>query len=226
MANFGEYRDMVGNLIGASSRSGWAAASLPISSVEDANRLIKSAFALHKHVPQPNRKSGEDISILNPASKENAAPNSISAQVGTGRQPLHVDGSHLPQPPKFIVMWCWEVSTTPTLLYGDPTKELHEAARQGVFIVRPGEGGRDFLATAYDNNGLRFDPMCMTPMDAYSSRIARAMENPSEERIRRFEWDVPGKILLIRNRLILHAREAISAGDEDRSIYRMAFSER
>lgn len=226
MANFGEYRDVVGHLIGASSRSGWAAARLPIASAEEANRLIKSAFIFHEHAPQSNRKSGEYISVLNPSSKEDAVPNSISAKVGTGRQPLHVDGSHLPQPPKFIAMWSWEVSTTPTLLYSDPIKDLCEAAGQGVFMVRPGEGGKDFLATAHDSKGLRFDPLCMTPMDTYSSRITRAMENPSEDRVGRFEWDVPGKVLLIRNRMILHAREAVSDGDENRAIYRMACSER
>lgn len=221
-----QLREIVRELIDESSQTGWATGNLPLTAAEDVAFFLKNALEFQGYTILPNRQGGDDISELKPMSRADASPNSISSGYGNDRQPLHVDGAHLELPPTLIFMWCLEPSDTPTLLYRDPIRGMYGDATQGVFLVRPGGDGKDFLAPAYENNGLRFDPQCMVPMDSYSSRLLRVLANPEEDRLFRVTWDSPGKILVINNRKILHAREVVADGDENRVLYRMACAER
>ena len=226
MLNFSILHQMVRELIDDALKNGWATGELPSATAEDVERVLKLALDSEGYSAVLNRKDGEEVSKLKPTAKEEASPNSISSKYGTDRQPLHVDGSHLPQPPELIFMWCLETSDTPTLLYIDPIRGMHDDATQGVFLVRPGGGNKDFLAPAIETSKLRIDSQCMIPLDSYSSRLLRVLENPDEDRLLRVAWDTPGKILAISNRKILHAREVVADGDENRVLYRMACSER
>jgi alpha-ketoglutarate-dependent taurine dioxygenase len=138
---------------------------------------------------------------------------------------LHTDGAHLADPPDFVVLFAEEPNETPTRLFRPtmmsrqhmpPSEEL----RHGMFVVR---NGRDsFFASAYDLRRYRFDRGCMTPCDA-RAHVVDEFFATAEERALAHDWTAPHQILIIDNRRTLHAREAVAAGDDDRTLVRVAY---
>jgi hypothetical protein len=96
---------------------------------------------------------------------------------------------------------------------------MPECVRHGVFLVA---NGRDsFFSTAYSNSRLRFDPGCMAPCDARAREAVRYFESLNKS-VREHSWDDSGRVLVIDNRKVLHARPSV--GDEPgRKIYRVSF---
>lgn len=179
----------------------------------------------------PVRKGEGAIKELRATPPDAAHPRSLSAIYGEGAQPLHTDGAHLRVPPDVVVLFSEASSTTPTLVWNNRVKlskstslwgPLPESVRDGLFVV---SGGADkFLAPAHENRtGWRYDPGCMTPAD---QRAREAMEHIDGLRESSFihEWTDSDMILMIDNRVSLHARSAILAGDEDRVLKRVAFN--
>jgi alpha-ketoglutarate-dependent taurine dioxygenase len=152
-----------------------------------------------------------------------AHPSSISAKVGLDEQPLHTDGAHLRRVPDIVVLWVVDTSDTPTLLWDQPLQAVPPADTTGVFMVRP--GGEPFLASAVQGSRLRFDPVCMTPVDAMARRVSAALQSPPEGTVHKIAWDTRGKVLVLRNRRVLHARAAVVKGDANRRVFRSAFYE-
>lgn len=100
-------------------------------------------------------------------------------------------------------------------------KSLPESVHAGLFVV--GGGVDKFLAPAHDyRTGWRYDPGCMTAAD---QRAREAMEHIEGFRESAFvhEWTEPDSILMIDNRIALHARSAVPEGDESRVLKRVAF---
>lgn len=171
-------------------------------------------------------RRGDSTAVqLRPTDTQNAHPSSMSASVGLGPQPLHVDGAHHEEPPKYIALMSATVSHTPTLVWRvqeDPNAEAN--LRSGLFIV--GTGNARFLATAKDNSGLyRFDPSCMSPADQRARAVSRFFADALASATP-VTWDTPNKILLIANRIALHARARVAAVDAERVVTRVAFDDR
>jgi len=169
-----------------------------------------------------SRPGGKPIEALEPTKDEEAHRRSISAQYGTGRQPLHTDCAHHQAPPDLLLLSVDEPSQVPTLLWGfDSAQFTHQQLtdlREGLFTVRTGSTA--FLAPAMEHGRLRYDPVCMTPADPRSMRTAALIESLAETATP-FHWNEPGRVLVINNRRFLHARH--DASDEpQRSIKRMA----
>lgn len=172
----------------------------------------------------PNRRGDAPVQELQPTTLDTAHPASLSAQVGLGEQPLHTDGAHLRRPPDYVILWCTEPSATPTRLWRPPIARLLTSPDQnGVFLVR--SGSDTWLATALSGADLRFDPGCMTPADASARRLSEALQAPPEGDVQEVVWDMPGMVLLIRNRRVLHGRAAVVEGDLDRRLSRVAYRE-
>jgi hypothetical protein len=179
----------------------------------------------------PVRKGEGAVKELRPVSQSQAQPRSLSAVYGTGAQPLHSDGAHLRTPPDVVVMSCELPSTTPTLIWSNssnrnsgrvPNALMPESVREGLFVVNSGSDA--FLAAAHKSDtGWRFDPGCMTPAD---QRAREAEEYIAGLRESAFvhEWSEKDTILLVDNRISLHARAAVREGDEGRVIRRVAFN--
>lgn len=169
------------------------------------------------------RSADPPIVSLKPVDRDEARPNSLSSRYGKAAQPLHTDGAHLPEPPDFVLLLAEKTSEVPTLLwrceiihYQLPsyTDLLH-----GVFLVR--NGSDSFFRTAASGLNLRYDPGCMAPCDERSRSAVRFFAAVTDSAVEH-HWDAPGKVLLIDNRRVLHARAA--AEDEpDREIKRVAF---
>lgn len=90
----------------------------------------------------------------------------------------------------------------------------------GMFLV---ENGVDsFYCPAKARGGWRYDPGCMSPCDARARLVAEFFTG-QRERATRHHWDKPGLALVVDNRQVLHARDAVNTADEKRTLTRMAF---
>jgi TfdA family taurine catabolism dioxygenase TauD len=169
------------------------------------------------------RSTDPPVTSLRPLDTDEAKQNSLSSRYGKSTQPLHTDGAHLHEPPDFVLLLAETTSTVPTLLwkpmiihYQHP---VYNDLLHGVFLVR--NGSESFFRTAASSLDLQYDPGCMDPCDERSRSAARFFAEVSRSAVEH-QWDEPGKVLLINNRRVLHARAA--AEDEpDREIKRVAF---
>lgn len=160
--------------------------------------------------------------VLVPYEAEKAPPRSLSAVYGLGAQPLHSDGAHLRNPPDIVVLHSALPTPTATIVWKAMRQgqdALPVAAANGVFTVRG--NGESFLALSRTPERLRFDPVVMSPGDAYARQT---VEYFAAARIRAHvhEWDEADLLLFIDNRRALHARnEATDA--ETRRVTRLAY---
>jgi len=169
------------------------------------------------------RSTDPPVTSLRPLDSGEAQPNSLSSRYGKAAQPLHTDGAHLAEPPDFVLLAAEKASKVATLLwrceiihYQLPS---YNDLLHGVFLVR--NGSESFFRTAASGLNLRYDPGCMVPCDQ-RSRHAASFFAAATKSMAEHHWDAPGKVLLIDNRRVLHARA--SAEDEpDREIQRVAF---
>lgn len=166
-----------------------------------------------------NRRGSGYLSTLTPMTEEQAHRSSISAMVGLGQQPLHTDGAHQRTVPDFVLLWSETVSATPTRVW-EP-KNIPRGSKNGIFVITSGQ--ERWLASGWDDQGIRFDLGCMAPGDAFARQLSTALQDPPEEEVEWISWDKPGKVLLLRNRKVLHGRAAVAEGDTDRCLQRIAF---
>lgn len=214
---------LLGQLLEESRTSGWAVGQLPARAptrLSSASLLSREAEALGL-VIAPNRVGDDPLSTLVPVDVYDAKPSSISAVVGVGEQPLHTDGAHLEQVPDYVLLWCLESNATATRVWW-PWDSVSREDEHGIFIVKSGR--RTWLAPAVDaHRSLRFDPICMTPGDGAARRLATSLQSPHSDDVQSVIWDSPGKVLLLRNRRVLHGRAAVAQGDTSRQLERLAY---
>lgn len=174
--------------------------------------------------------------LLQPKTRESAAPRSLSAIYGLDAQPLHTDGAHLKEPPDIILLSSLELSSTDTVIYVPPREHgqwtfdengkpsvqpgLPEHIRQGIFTVHGNEG--KFLAPAYQNGRMRFDPVVMSAGDAHARATIKFFESAQTEAVNH-KWDRPELLLFVDNRRVLHARAKVADDAVSRRVNRYAF---
>lgn len=204
-----KYDKPVVDAFAQAEKEGWAEVSKPISTL----MLCLERLNL---TSVPLRAGEEPISVLTPKQAKDAAPCSLSAQYGTGVFPLHTDGAHLEYVPDFILL---EATTTgdgvPTMLQKlsmhDAWTALGDALSHGMFLVE--NGHCSFYAPAY-RDGFRYDPGCMKPADNRAEQVADYF-GQLELAATAYQWEGPGKTLIVANRKALHGR-----GDATRTTHR------
>lgn len=166
-------------------------------------------------------KSDGSGNVMRPMELDKAPSRSLSAVFGLGRQPLHTDGAHLPDPPDIIVLYAEKPTPTPTSVWflADVGWQLPDCVQHGVFTVRG--NGRSFLSTAYSGQRFRVDPVCMSPADQLARRAAEYFE-AQRDLAKQHEWVSPHQLLFIDNRHALHGREAVVDDANSRVIERLA----
>lgn len=202
-------------------RYGWAVARGSVLEVEAA---IARASGLRRASLRP----GESTRALRPHAMSEAPPRSLSALTGLDEQPLHSDGAHLPDPPDVIVLHSVTETATATVVWALPrlsadhpyVAEPPVHVRNGVFTVRAKAGS--FLASAFSDGRLRFDPGCMSPSDGYAKKAVEEFRDRRAE-AHTHEWTEPNMLLFIDNRTALHARDAVVDADT-RELTRLAYS--
>ncbi|MFF0496468.1 hypothetical protein ACFYU5_08700 [Nocardia aobensis] len=204
--------EVLDQLVIDAAKSGWATATMPLS-------FLKSYARERRWEPIATRRGDSAVSKLKPTVASEAPARSISATVGLDAQLLHVDGAHIPVMPDIVVMHSETVNLTATRIWRPGFEVVHSSAVQhGVFIV--GTGRDSFLACAADDQGLRFDPYCMTPADGRSREAFTLLT--SYDDVHEHAWDEPNKLLLVRNRMVLHGRAKV-AGGEERELTRIGY---
>lgn len=185
------------------------------------------ALRRHAHtlglIEAPNRPGATGRDLLRPTRPHDAHPRSLSARYGLNAQPLHTDGAHHRQPPRFVVLSATAPSATATLLWQPPaTPDWNALLQHGLFTVS--SGPTRFLSTACTSHRLRYDPGCMTAADTparhLQARLAAASADAIEHR-----WTDPDTVLVIDNWRTLHARAAVTNLSEPRVMRRIAYHE-
>lgn len=171
----------------------------------------------------PLRRGDPVVSELRPLSADKARPNSLSSRTGTGTQPLHTDGAHLDAPPTVVALAATAGHPVSTRLFSmvEAVDAPWADLRHGIFRIS--DGRRQFLSTAMQGRSVRFDPFCMAPCDSRAQRVVDFFRSawPSSTK---HEWsDDQAELLLIDNRQVLHAREAVPSGAPPRVLRRVAF---
>jgi alpha-ketoglutarate-dependent taurine dioxygenase len=211
------------DLVAAAHRHGWAVGNLGITTLQyQATNL--------GWTPVATRKGDDAIAVLRPTMVESANPQSLSAIYGLTEFPLHTDGAHLLVPPDIVVLHAAQPNNVPSLLWSPfnkltnpnhPTISLPSHLRGGLFLVKSGKG--QFLASAYaENVRFRFDPGSMEPCDQRARETVQYFEH-AMGRAHRHDWTTPDQVLVIDNRLALHARADASASVDERIITRIAY---
>jgi len=170
---------------------------------------------------RPMRPGTGTVAELRPVSQKAAHPNSLSAKVGFGEQPLHTDGAHMQCPPDVIVLASRAPTAAATRLWSANEAGIPwDALRHGVFTVSTGQ--TRFFSVIFEAGRLRFDPGCMTPCDQ-RAREAVAFFDSAWAGAERHQWRTGTEVLVINNRRALHARESVGPLELDRVIDRVAF---
>lgn len=185
-------------------------------------RDVSLASTLQRKWKQLTQKGGAKESLLRPMHQTQAPSRTLSKIHGLGAQPLHTDGSHLKRMPDVIVLSAPNPSQTATVVWKLPIS-FPSSLRNGVFTVRGNEGA--FLAHAFANQRLRFDPGCMSPADHLAKEAVAFFEDVRGE-AHTHDWSQGGTLLFINNKKALHGREALvdDADSASRVIARAVYS--
>lgn len=207
-------------LANEANRVGWATGRLTCRNIELAAAALRWSAV-------ENRRGDAGASVLRPIASDSAHPASISALVGSARQPLHTDGAHLRRPPRWVVLHAEQPNDTPTLLC-----RLRRSAGKGATVPATADGGvfkvtngQDrFLSTLWtDATGWRWDPGCMQPGDQRAREAAQFLAS-LEDQCEQHDWTESNQVLVIDNRQMLHAR-ADATADPDRVLARLSYDQ-
>ena len=89
-------------------------------------------------------------------------------------------------------------------LYPDPHTDISRDIRQGVFRVDTGKAAFYTACRSGDSQPIRFDLGCMSPIDPRSRRLTHTIINSEPDYVHK--WSDAGRVLIIDNRQVLHAR--------------------
>lgn len=201
---------------------GWASISIQCPRAQAfCSALLDLARSLGEPVGTRTRALVDE---LQPQLAHEAIYPSLSAQVGHGLQPWHIDMAHRMEPARFLVMGIHECSTetasTEILNATDlvPEAVVHQAHCE-PFLVR--NGARSFYATilARGQPFARFDPGCMQGTTDHAKTLMQQLLVHTTEPTHVHQW-TPGSVLVIDNWKMLHRRAATTS--VDRTLYRVS----
>src|SRR6266403_1647967 len=174
-------------------------------------------------------RAGQKIEPLVPTVQSGANAKSLSVMHGLGSFPMHTDGAHRLQPPRFVVLVCASPGTFPvptTLLrFRDLQVTAPERARfeSAPFLVR--NGRQSFYSTICSPSRpfIRFDESCMVPQGAESEASAKLIAHRAVEvGFTSVHWRT-GDVLVLDNWNVLHGRGLGAAeASPDRKLLRVS----
>lgn len=149
------------------------------------------------------------LETLNTLRADEAPLSSLSRFSGAGTQPWHVDGSHLPIPPRYLILGCHSISeggapATQLLRVKDAGLPLL-ASRRETFTVKNGRSSFYSTIASTDRTWIRFDPACMTAQTEHGRTLLGILDSSQIQPYLTLEWTA-GAILVIDNWAVLHRR--------------------
>lgn len=170
------------------------------------------------------RKALETLKTLR---ADEAPLNSLSHFSGAGVQPWHVDGSHLPIPPRYLILGCHSINgggAPPTQLLRVKNAGLPLlASRRETFTVKNGRSSFYSTIASTDRTWIRFDPACMTAQTEHGRTILKTLESPQVQPCLTLEWTA-GVILVVDNWAVLH-RRGNASGIGHRTLLRISLKD-
>lgn len=220
-----EHHTLVG-AVAALQADGWTR----VPGVGTADHLLELGRALGTPVAVAGRPV---VQILRPQAAEAAPRRTYSARFGRGAFPFHTDMANWSTPPRWILLRsAGPPSVTPTLVWnvlgGLPTALLRDIER-AVFATRTRV--RSYSCTILSWRGgrpsLRWDPLALAPVDAFSAGVAQRLNayiaEHAEGDATKIPWPDNHHALVIDNWRILHARP--ESADNTRVLERIVVSE-
>jgi hypothetical protein len=214
------------NLAGRVLRDGWFKSTVTEmghdmrSAPENIAKLLGNAVT---------GRAGQKIEPLTPVPRASANTKSLSAVHGLGSFPMHTDGAHQLQPPRFVVLVCASpgMSPVPTTLirFRDLRVTASERTRLEAtpFLVR--NGRRSFYSTICSPSRMfiRYDAGCMMPQGSEGeASIKLIADRASGVGVTLVHWRT-GDVLIIDNWSVLHGRGlGISETSFDRKLLRVS----
>jgi hypothetical protein len=160
------------------------------------------------------------VKPVSPASNFAAPPNTLSSRYGLGAFPFHTDGAHWLIPPDLLLMYCVaEGSGARATLLHDTTAWELDAGERRVLRNEPWcvtQVAKPFLCSHLGpTERFRVNYDCMRPCSASSHAGAIIAGRLAGGPTRSIPWSA-GKMLLIDNARMLHARGQANKPDPDR----------
>uniref|UniRef100_A0A974AHW2 TauD/TfdA family dioxygenase n=1 Tax=Bradyrhizobium quebecense TaxID=2748629 RepID=A0A974AHW2_9BRAD len=174
-------------------------------------------------------RAGQKIEPLIPTAPARANAKSLSVVHGLGSFPMHTDGAHRLQPPRFVVLVCASPgrSPVPTTLMRFRDLQIGTSERAQLetapFLVR--NGRRSFYSTICSRSRpfIRFDAGCMVPQSSESETSVKLIAHRANEvGFAPVHWRT-GDVLVIDNWNVLHGRGlGVSEASSDRKLLRVS----
>lgn len=167
--------------------------------------------------PRPSRVGHALVDALVPLTADEAPARSLSAFAGLSRQPLHTDGAHFVEPPRFVLLRhrAGEPGSTLILDFNDIGLSAEQLFRlkRAVWVINGGRGR--LLASAIEEHAgghrIRYDLQVMKPahpnFEPMAAEFAAAL---ASARLDTHHWG-PGECVILDNWRVLHARDAVTA---------------
>jgi alpha-ketoglutarate-dependent taurine dioxygenase len=174
-------------------------------------QLLAERIARQLGEPIASRRNSP-VEPLAPSDTSSARSRSLSAIHGRGSFPIHTDGAHQLQPPRFIVLICVSPGSSPvptTLIrFQDLAVSKDERVHLEAipFLVR--NGRQSFYSTICGATRpfIRFDEGCMVPQDNAGRELLKAVAQHSREaKSLSVDWR-PGDLIVFDNWTVLHGR--------------------
>lgn len=227
MATIHHCFELFQNLEKSLAKQGWAITTASQFESQSFDHLILS-IANQLGIPRVSRRGGALIDHLVPTASTQAHPNSLSAKYGTKAFPWHIDGSHWPTPPRYLVFGCVNSSSTSASTH--ILDRFQVALLNGIeaktytFLVK--NSAKSFYTTVASDLRpfIRYDPGCMYPLDSRGHELQRNIEEVDHVKTKQIIWE-PGTIAIIDNWRCLHKRSNIYM-DNKRHLLRATIMDR
>jgi hypothetical protein len=197
------------NLAGRVLRDSWFKSTV----IEMGHDMHSAPETIAKLLGDPiHGRTGQKIEPLIPTEQARANAKSLSVVHGLGSFPMHTDGAHRLNPPRFVVLVCASSGTSPvptTLIrFRDLEVTASERTRleAAPFLVR--NGRRSFYSTICSPSRMfiRYDAGCMMPQGSESEASLKLIAHrASEVGFTLVHWRT-GDVLVIDNWNVLHGR--------------------
>jgi TfdA family taurine catabolism dioxygenase TauD len=174
-------------------------------------------------------RAGQKIEPLIPTEQARANTKSLSVVHGLGSFPMHTDGAHRLEPPRFVVLVCASpgMSPVPTTLIRFRDLEVTASERTRLeaapFLVR--NGRKSFYSTICSASRMfiRYDAGCMIPQGSESEASVKLIAHRAREVGPTLVHWRTGDVLVIDNWTVLHGRGlGVSEASSDRKLLRVS----
>ena len=141
-----------------------------IDSFDSPKQLLDIAATIGNIFPHPN---GELLAVLTANDGINSLPGTFSQKFGFGEFPMHTDTSFLGKPVRYLVLAMLDKSNCSTNyipinnILNRLSNEMIALGKKSVYLIDTFEGKKytSLFFNYNDENGFRFDPNIMTPVN-------------------------------------------------------------